>query len=226
MSTTAALALTLVALKHNTRYISYHGRHSSSTATQTTTTLFLVPQHILEKIPFYKSELESALSTKVTNQVPKIKDAKFPGAGQEAFITTINLLGGTPLPVIDATESQDIDTLKSLLTVYDVCMELQTEALEHAVLDHMSDYQYPKLDTFVAFAREVFGDTGLEKRAVDSSIGKVIKRKLVELLPRLLQEGDAKKIIEMGGVLSTELFDVVVGNSSGATQVEGDIKTE
>lgn len=171
-----------------TEYTSYHGRNANSSTTRTSETRILVPQHILQKVPFYKSELESALITKSSNGIPKIKDAKFPSSGQEAFITTLNFLGGTPLPVIGADDTQDIDTLKSLLAVYDVCIELQTEALEHAVLSHLAAYDYPRLDNFVDFAREVYGDTGSKTREVESSIGKVVKRKLTELLPRLLQE--------------------------------------
>lgn len=71
---------------------------------------------------------------------------------------------------------------QSLLTVYDVRTELQTEALEHAVLLHLADYGYPKLDTFIAFAREVYGDTGSKKREVDSLVGKAVKLKLAALL--------------------------------------------
>lgn len=214
--------LTLVALDNTTEFTSYHGRNANWSTIRTTETRILVPQHILQKIPFYKYELESALSTKSPSGIPKIKDAKFPSTGQEAFITTLNLLGNTPLPVIGAAETQDIDTLKSLLAVYDVCMELQTGALERAVLGHLASYDYPKLDTFVAFAREVYGDTGSKKREVESSIGKVVKRKLTELLPRLLQEGEAKEITSKGGILCTELLEVTIKHFSGVSNVKSE----
>jgi hypothetical protein len=209
--------LTLVALEKVTEHTSYHGRYSTTRITEVS---ILVPQHILQKVPFYKSELESALSTKTPNGIPKIKDAKFPATGKEPFITTLNFLGGTPLPIIGAAGTQDIDTLKSLLPVYDVCKELQTEALEHAVLSHLADYDYPKLDIFVAFAREVYGDTGSKKREVDSSIGKAVKLKLAALLPRSFQEGVAKNITAKDGVLCTELLEVTIKHFSGASNME------
>lgn len=146
-------------------------------------------------------------------------DANFPATGQEAFVKTLNFLGGTPLPVIGAAGTQDIDTLKSLLAVYDVCTELQTEALEHAVLGHMIEYEYPKLDTVIAFAREVYGDTGSKQHEVDSSIGKAVKLKLAALLPRLLQEGEAKEIPAKGGVVCAELLEVTIKHLSGASNV-------
>lgn len=182
-----------------------------------TNTSILVPQHILQHVPFYKSELESALSTTGPNGIPTITDAKIPGVGEEAFIKTIDFLGGTPLPAIDAPSSQDIETLKSLLAVYDVCIELQTEELEQAVLDHISTYQYPKLKSFIDFARHAYGDLGPKKRAVDSSIGKVIKLKLTALFPRLLQGGDVKRITGVGGVLSTELLEVTIKHFAGVS---------
>ena len=95
---------------------------------------------------------------------------------------TLIFLGGTPLPINGAAGTQDIDTLKSLLIIYDVCTELQIEALEHAVLGHLADYDFPELDTFFAFAREVYGDTGSKKREVDSLVGKAVKLKLAALL--------------------------------------------
>jgi hypothetical protein len=182
--------------------------------------LILVPQHILERIPFYTSELESALRTTGPNGIPTIMDAKIPDAGEEAFIKTIDFIGGTPLPEIDATESQDIETLKSLLAVYDVCIELQTEELEQAVLDHISNNQYPKLQSFVDFAREVYGDSGPKKRAVDSSIGKAVKLKLTTLFPRLLQGGDVKRITGVGGILSTELLEVTIKHFAGVSNMK------
>lgn len=133
---------------------------------------------------------------------------------------TLIFLGGTPLPVIGAAGTQDIDTLKSLLTMYDVCTELQIEALEHAVLGQLADYDFPELDTSVAFAREVYGDTGSKKREVDFSIGKAVKLKLAALLLRLLQEGGAKDVTAKGGVLCTELLEVTIKHFAGVSNVK------
>ena len=54
--------------------------------------MILVPQHILEKIPFYTSELESALRTTGPNVLPTIMDAKIPDAGEEAFIKAVDFM--------------------------------------------------------------------------------------------------------------------------------------
>lgn len=191
-----------------------------TTSPCTDNTSILVPQHILQKVPFYKSELETALSATGPDGIPTIKNAKIPDAGEEPFIKAIDFIGGTPLPAIDAPGAQDIETLKSLLAVYDVCIELQTEELEQAVLSHISDHQYPKLKSFVEFARQVYGDVGSKKRTVNSSIGKVIKLKLTVLLPRLLQEGEEKRVTAMGGVLSTELLEVIVKYYSGVANMK------
>lgn len=195
-----------------------YGRVTSDACVNNTS--ILVPQHILQNVPFHKSELESALSTTGPNGIPTIKDANIPGAGEEAFIKTIDFLGGTPLPAIDAPGSQDIETLKSLLAVYDVCIELQTEELEQAVLDHISNYQYHKLKSFIDFARHAYGDLGPKKRAVDSSIGKAVKLKLTTLFPRLMQGGDAKRITGVGEILSTELLEVTIKHFAGVSNMK------
>jgi hypothetical protein len=188
-------------------------------------TSILVPLYVLQKIPLYKSELEAALGTTTSHGIPTIKDVRLPAAGINGFIKTINFLGGTPLPSIDAAGSEDIEILKSLLTVYNVCIELQIEQLAHAVLAHMETYQYPKLKTFIDFAREVYGDTGSKKHAVDSVIGKAFKFKLTELFPRLLEGGDVQRINAMGGVLNIELFDVASKHFAGVSNMKAE-KTE
>jgi hypothetical protein len=104
--------------------------------------------------------------------------------------------------------------------VYDVCIILQTEGLEHAVLDHISKYQYPELKTFIHFAREVYGDSGSEKRAVSSSVGKIVNFKLTALFPRLLQEGGVKRITGVGGILSTELLEVTIKHFAGVSNMK------
>lgn len=173
----------------------------------------------MQKIPFYKVDIQSTLSKTSPNGITTIRNAKIPSAGEEAFIKTINFLGGTPLPALNTAGTEDIETLRSLLSVYDVCVELQIKGLEQTVLYHMSKYQYPKLEAFVTFAREVYGDLGSKKRAVDSSIGKLVKVKLAALYPRLSQKGDVKRITAMGGVLSTELLEVTIKYYSGVANM-------
>lgn len=100
-------------------------RYSRTTTVPCTkNTSILIPQHILEKIPFYTSDLESALSATDHNGIPTILNAKIPSADEEAFIKAIDFIGGTAIPSTDATGAQDIETLKSLLAVYDVCIKL------------------------------------------------------------------------------------------------------
>jgi hypothetical protein len=123
--------------------------------------------------------------------IPKITDAASLGVGKDtsAFIQTVKYLSGTPLP---AMWPREVGSLKSLLGVYEVCIELQTAVFERAVFNRMANYQYPNMDTLVAFAREVYGDTASEKRVVDSSVGQVVKAKLTAFLPRLLREETSK----------------------------------
>ena len=214
--------LSLIALKKSSKSTKSTtdkwGRTDSTPCIDNTS--ILVPQHIMQKIPFYKRDLQSALSKTCPNEITTITNVKIPEAGEEAFIKTINFLGGTPLPAINVTGTEDIDTLMCLLDVYDVYVELQTKELEQAVLDCVSRYQYPKLETFVDFAREVYGDLGPKKRAVDSPIGKVVKLKLTALFPRLLQKGDVKRMTAMGGVLSTELLEVTIKYYSGVSNMK------
>jgi hypothetical protein len=109
-----------------------------------------------------------------------------------------------------------------------MCIVLKTAALERAVLDHLGTYHYPHSNVFIDFARDIYGDTGPKKRAVDSSIGRVIKIKLAALLPRLLKDGDVKRITAMGGVLSTELLEVTIKHFSGGSDIkpEPSVKVE
>lgn len=164
-----------------------YGRNYATTPNTADTYTILVSQHVVQQIPIYKSLLKEALSTKDPNEIPKIYISEVPATDviqASAFIKTMNFLGGAAVPAVNTIGARAIDTLKSLLAVYDVCVVLKTEALEQAVLDRMAGYHYPNTDTFVEIAREVYGNTGPKQRAVDSSIGKLVKSKLAELLPR------------------------------------------
>jgi hypothetical protein len=185
----------------------------------------LVPQYTVQQIPIYKSQLEGALRTKHPNEIPKIFALEVPPADTaqaNTFIKTLSFIGGTPLPAFDTAGVRPTDTLNALLAVYDMCIVLNTAALERAVLDHLAAYHYPHSNAFIDFARDIYGDTGSKKRAVDSSIGRVIKSKLAVLLPRLLKDGDVKRITAMGGVLSTELLEATIKHLSGGSYVKGE----
>jgi hypothetical protein len=191
----------------------------------------LVPQYTVQQIPIYKFQLENALRTKPPDEIPKIFALEVPPADTaqaNTFVKTLSFIGGTPLPAFDAAGVRPTDTLNALLAVYDMCIVLKTAALERAVLDHLGTYHYPHSNVFIDFARDIYGDTGPKKRAVDSSIGRVIKIKLAALLPRLLKDGDVKRITVMGGVLSTELLEVTIKHFSGGSDIkpEPSVKVE
>jgi hypothetical protein len=187
-----------------------------------------VPQHILQRISVYERQIHGALATKDRNQVPTITDEVLLGVIEQpaAPIKAIDFLDGAPLPNIGEAGADDNITLSSLLGVYDVCIELQIKTLEEAILGHMSSCTYATWDTFIKFAKEVYGDTGKKKRAVDSSVGKVVKLKLTAFLPRLMQDGTAQRISAMSGVLSAQLLEITIKHFSGDVKLEQSMKIE
>jgi hypothetical protein len=183
-----------------------------------------VPQHILQQIPAYASRLGSALATKDRNDIPAIVDEGLLSAVEEPhpLIKAINFLSGAPLPKIGDAGANDSITLSSLLSVYDVCIALEVNALREAILDHMSTCKYATWDIFINFAKEVYGDTGKKKRAPDSPVGKVIKLELTDFLPQLMQDGTAQRISAMGGVLSAQLLEITIKHLSGGHNVKSE----
>lgn len=187
-----------------------YSRYGNYSPSPSDTYTILVPQHVVQQIPIYQSQLKTALSAKDPNAIPRIFGSEISATDATqtgAFIKTMNFLGGAAISAIDSTVAKAIDTFKSLLSVYDVCIVLKTEALEQAVLDRMSGYSFPNTDTFIDFAREIYGDTGPNKRTVDSPVGKVVKQKIAVQL--------VKSSSKRFGVLSTELLEIIMKNLTG-----------
>ncbi|KAM0720577.1 hypothetical protein Q7P37_004713 [Cladosporium fusiforme] len=183
-----------------------------------------LPECVVRKIPKYEIELDEVMAAEDDEgQVFEIQDMRI--HPQVAFHWAIGCISGSPLPKIDDPSANRFRELKTLLGVYAVSIELESDTLERAVLDHLDACPSIPTEMFLDFARLVYsGDEheDLAPQAAGSSIGRLIKRKLAIMLPQLLQNGIAQKIKAEGGPLSTELLQVMIDHYSG----KHGIKTE
>lgn len=181
--------------------------------------ILFIPEHIIQKIPKYEFELDEQMEN-VEDKGQTFEIADHATHHQVPFVRAIEYVSGACLPSISASESNDKvqRTLTELLGVYAVSVALEIKMLEDSILAHIESCPDLSTESFLAFARIVYADDvdkGLAAHATDSSIGKLIKRKLAVLLPRLLHDGTVRTIRAEGGTLSNELLEVIIDHCSG-----------
>jgi hypothetical protein len=182
-----------------------------------------IPEHIVRRIPKYTTLLEKAARAKQVEGDPIFTDET--KHNHQAFVQTIQCLGGASLQPLTASADDVKAALKSLLAMCGVAVALQIRALEDAIIDHVETCPDMPVDVFLDFAKLAYaGNRSVEMKAhaTDSPIGKLIKRKLAILLPQFLKNGLAQRIKAEGGTLSTELLEVMIEQLS----VKGGIKVE
>lgn len=207
------LIANLIPIISNTR----RKRHSNTREKQPREVILFIPEHIIRQIPRYDAELDEEMED-VEDEGQTFEIADPIARHQVALVRAIEYVGGALIPPIDASAGDVQRTLAELLAVYDVSIGLEIKTLEEKILNHIESCPGMSTEAFLTFARTVYaGDenSDLAGHATDSSIGKLIKRKLAVLLPQLLQDGTVRSIKAEGGTLSNELLEVMIDYYSG-----------
>lgn len=160
---------------------------------------YYVPEHIIGKIPSWKAQLDRRLTAIEGDEEPTIHDEKV------RKLDPINrairfLVSGYITPPNAASATTCKATLKSLVHLYNLSIDLSIEDLELAIIgriDDLEDEDFP-LDVFLDFARAYYDSSG--ESAQDTSLGQSIKAKLADLLPRLEQSMTIEDISSEGGI--------------------------
>lgn len=160
----------------------------------------ILPKSILRQISKHRVQLEKEDQAQDKTEPRTITDSVT--YDEAALIGTFHFLGGTPLPEVYTHELCEQPLIRLLRSKY-VSILLEILSLENAILAHLEDCQFPPMSTkdLVLLAEVAYGPTFCF--TVTTSLGKLIGRKLVALLPQLMQDGTAKKIHEEGGTLSS-----------------------
>lgn len=163
-------------------------------------TKMILPKSILRQISKHRVQLEKEDQAQDKTEPRTITDSVT--YDEAALIGTFHFLGGTPLPEVYTHELCEQPLIRLLRSKY-VSILLEILSLENAILAHLEDCQFPPMSTkdLVLLAEVAYGPTFCF--TVTTSLGKLIGRKLVALLPQLMQDGTAKKIHEEGGTLSS-----------------------
>lgn len=207
------LVANLIPITSNTR----RKRKSDTREKQPREAILFIPEYIVKQIPRYNEELDEEMQD-VEDEGQTFEIADSIARPQVALVRAIEYVGGALLSPIDASIPNVQQTLAELLAVYDVSIGLEIKTLEEKILNHIESCPEMPTETFLTFARTVYaGDENgdLAGHATDSSIGKLIKRKLAVLLPQLLQDGTVRSIKAEGGILSNELLEVMIDHYSG-----------
>lgn len=214
------LVANLIPITNNTR----RKRNSNTSEKQPREVILFIPEDIVKQIPRYNEELDEEMQD-VEDEGQTFEIADSIARPQVALVRAIEYVGGALLPPIDASVPDVQRTLAELLAVYDVSIGLEIKNLEEKILKHIESCPDMPTERFLTFAKMAYaGDenSDVAEHATDSSIGKLIKRKLAVLLPQLLQDGTVRSIKAEGGILSNELLEVMVDHYSG----KQGIKTE
>ena len=186
--------------------------------------LMFLPEHIVRQIPKYNALLDEANSTEQVEG-----DADFDDDAvhdHRAFVQTIDFIGGASLRPIAGSKDEIKKTLNDLLGMYVVSVSLEIETLQDAVLSHIENCPDLPVDIFLGFAKGLYDGCKpgeVAEQVLESPVGQLIKRKLEILLPQLLRDGTAQSIKAEGGILSTQLLEVMIEQFSGrgGVKVEG-----
>jgi hypothetical protein len=107
-------------------------------------------------------------------------------------------------------EKESEGTWDSLVGLYNFSRLLSIKTLEVAMLTKFCDLIDALSPTvFLTFARRYYNETGRYPKE-SSTLGCLIKVKLAEFLPRLQQTMTIKEISSQGGILGTQLIEVLL----------------
>jgi hypothetical protein len=169
-----------------------------------------IPEEIIAHIPIYQIQLHEILALIEGDTEPIIRDdvARKP----ELVCKTIRFLASGYLTPVGDGEKESEGTWDSLVGLYNFSRLLSIKTLEVAMLTKFCDLIDALSPTvFLTFARRYYNETGRYPKE-SSTLGCLIKVKLAEFLPRLQQTMTIKVISSQGGILGTQLIEVLLEN--------------
>jgi hypothetical protein len=182
--------------------------HYRAPAISTTFNRHYVPEAIISHIPTYQTQLNEKLALIEGDAEPTLRDdvARSP----ELVCKTIRFLASGYLTPVEEGQKESKETWDSLVKLYNFSRLLSIKTLEVALLTKFCDL----IDSlnpavFLAFASRYYKETGCYPQGT-STLGCLIKVKLAEFLPRLQQTMTIKDISSQGGILGTQLIEVLL----------------
>jgi hypothetical protein len=168
---------------------------------------YYVPERVITSIPCYGEQLRVKLASIEGDDEPVIVDEL--KRDQKSLGKAFRFLATGYLAPLDASIVPSA-ALDSLITLYNLSIDLDIGDLEDAVLVCIDDMDYDALplDVFMEFARCYYADHGEDSHLTD--IGELIKSKLSYLLPRLEQSMTVDQLSCEGGMLGMQLMTVLL----------------
>lgn len=180
------------------------------------TSRYYIPQDIIRYIPSYKSQLEEQLACPKGDEEPVICDK----TAREAQVVAkaVRFLSSGYLYPLEASSSTINDSLNDLVKLYNFSNSLSIKRLEVGILDHIKNFRGLSLAIFLIFARSYYDAHG--KEAQDTSLGHLIKQKLAEFLPRMVELKTVDEIKREGGILGQQLIEVLLDERAASQAKE------
>lgn len=167
---------------------------------------YYVPESVIRCIPSYNKQLDEKLAAGQDIHDISISDAKY---YPRAIVTeTIRYLTtGYLCPLGDPVKT--LGHLFQLVNLYEFSVLLSIERLELGVLAHIDGFHDISVDLLWRSARfyyDVNGNEGYD----ETSLGRLIKKKLAELLPQMIERKIVDEIKIKGGLLAQQLMEVLL----------------
>jgi hypothetical protein len=145
---------------------------------------YYVPEEIIDQIPNYKSELDARRPFKNDDDEPIVRDTT--PRNQQTVSNAIRFFSSGYLTPLDASSRTCEKILKDFVDLYNFSIALRIVSLETAMLDHIEtlNFEALALNVFLAFARSYYNSVDISNTQT-SGLGRLIKIKLAQLLPRL-----------------------------------------
>jgi hypothetical protein len=169
---------------------------------------YYVPEEIIAHIPTYLHQLNDKLAHIEGDAEPIIRDAL--ARDPQLVCQTIRVLASGYLTPLNEADKESKGTWDGLISLFNFSTALSIKILKVAVLTQLCkliDTLNPAV--FLAFARHYYDDCSYGSRQ-NTDLGCLIKVKLAEFLPRLQQTMTIKDISAEGGILGTQLIEVLL----------------
>lgn len=167
---------------------------------------YYVPEDVIRFIPKYKAQLDEKLASIKGDNQPVIRDETV--RDPEVVARAVRFLTSGYLYPLDTSAGDIKDTLDDLVKLYNFSTSLSIKRLEVGILDHIKNFETLTLAIFLVFARGYYTAHGVE--AQDTSLGHLIKQKLAEFLPRMVDLKTVDEIKREGGILGQQLIEVLL----------------
>lgn len=164
---------------------------------------YYVPESVLRCIPIYAQQIDEKLAVAQDRDDIIISDTTF--RTRASITETIRFLTTGHLRPLDTAQTVRRDLL-DLLSLYNFSTLLSIKRLELGILAHIDGFHGLGVPLFLAGARFYYGIGG--KR--ETSLGHVIKKRLWEFLPQMIELKAVDEIKTEGGILAHQLMEVLL----------------